>query len=134
MAGKYNLSELEYELMDYIWKYENGVYFKDLSEHFIVKLGKHWKRPSLRTFLLRLQEKGFIEIDQTTRRSYIYKATKTKEEHIQNWTKNLLEEAYDNSIKNFVCALNGGITLSKEDVSELRDMIDEWDTEQNEQQ
>ncbi len=125
MAGKYGLSELEFELMDYIWEHENGVYFKDLVEYFIEKGGKAWKRPSLRTFLLRLQEKGFLQIDQSSKRSYIYMATETKKEYIQRWTQNLLAEAYGDSIGNFICALNGGEGLSQKDIEELKKIIDE---------
>ena len=54
MAGKYNLSNLELELMEFIWQHEDGVYFKDLIQHFVKECGKEWKRQSLRTFLLNL--------------------------------------------------------------------------------
>ena len=62
---KYDLSDLELEGMDYIWSHEEGVLFKDLAQYFITEQGKEWKRQSLRTFLLRLEEKGFLRIEQT---------------------------------------------------------------------
>lgn len=122
---KYDLSDLELEVMDYIWSHKEGVLFKDLVQHFITEQGKEWKRQSLRTFLLRLEEKGFLRIEQTARRSYIYIATQTKQQYVQKWTKNLLNEMYSSSLKNFVCALTGGEKLSKKEIEELKDMIEE---------
>ena len=112
---KYDLSDLELEVMDYIWSHEEGVLFKDLAQYFITEQGKEWKRQSLRTFLLRLEEKG----------SYLYIATQTKQQHIQKWTQNLLNEMYSSSLKNFICALTGGEKLGKKEIEELKDMIEE---------
>ena len=122
---KYGLSDLELEVMDYIWSHKEGVLFKDLAQYFITEQGKEWKRQSLRTFLLRLEEKGFLRIEQTARRSYIYIATQTKQQYVQKWTKNLLNEMYSSSLKNFICALTGGEKLSKKEIEELKDMIEE---------
>lgn len=122
---KYDLSDLELEVMDYIWSHEEGVLFKDLAQYFITEQGKEWKRQSLRTFLLRLEEKGFLRIEQTARRSYLYIAIQTKQQHIQKWTQNLLNEMYSSSLKNFICALTGGEKLGKKEIEELKDMIEE---------
>lgn len=122
---KYDLSDLELEVMDYIWSHEEGVYFKDLAQYFITEQGKDWKRQSLRTFLLRLEEKGFLRIEQTSRRSYIYIATQTKQQHVQKWTQKLLNEMYSSSLKTFICALTGGEKLSQKEIAELKEMIEE---------
>jgi len=124
MAGKYNLSNLELELMEFIWQHEDGVYFKDLIQHFVKECGKEWKRQSLRTFLLNLVNKGVLEI-RKDEKAYIYAATCTKKEHIQKWTRKLLEEVYDASLTNFLCALGGETELSEEEMNELKEFIEE---------
>lgn len=124
MAGKYNLSSVELELMEFIWQHKNGVYFKDLMQHFVKDCGKEWKRQSLRTFLLNLTHKGVLEIRKDGK-VYVYAATCTKKEHIQKWTKKLLEEVYDDSLTNFLCALGGETELSEEEMTELKEFIEE---------
>lgn len=85
---------------------------------------KEWKRQSLRTFLLNLTHKGVLEIRKDGK-VYVYAATCTKKEHIQKWTKKLLEEVYDDSLTNFLCALGGETELSEEEMTELKEFIEE---------
>ena len=79
----------------------------------------------VKDIFIKIGGKGFLRIEQTARRSYLYIATQTKQQHIQKWTQNLLNEMYSSSLKNFICALTGGEKLSKKEIEELKDMIEE---------
>ncbi len=124
MSGKYNLSTLEMEIMEFIWRRERGVYFRDLMRHFVKEGGKQWKRQSLRTFLLNLVAKGALEI-RKDEKLYVYVASCTKDEYIKRWTKKLLRDVYDGSLKNFLCALGGRLDMDKEDMLELREFVED---------
>ena len=40
---KYDLSDLELEVMDYIWSHEEGVLFKDLAQYLLQNKAKNGK-------------------------------------------------------------------------------------------
>ncbi len=122
MTQKYNLSSLEWEIMEFIWEQKEGLYFRDLMQHFVKEGGKQWKRQSLRTFLLNLEKKGALEIKKHEK-FYMYVPVSTKEGHIRKWTKNMLKEFYNGSLKEFLLALKGDTGLSEQEMSELREFL-----------
>ena len=51
----------------------------------------------------------------------------TREEHIHNWTVEMCESSFDNSIGKLIAAYAGGEKLSKEAADELREYLRQYE-------
>ena len=113
------LSETEFEIMQYIWgcSNETEIITKSIMEHFEGQ-GKDWKLNTLNTFLKRLEMKGLIRAESKGK-IYVYYPKMTYEEYEQKRAMCVLETGFDNSIKKFLVALNGGKGLDSTEVEEL---------------
>ena len=66
---------------------------------------------------------GMIEAERGATPYNTYYPTCTKEQHIHNWTKKMVEECYGNSISRLMCALIGEGTLTEQEAEELRKLL-----------
>ena len=57
--AKYNLSEAEYEIMEYIWKQNCMLKFSDIME-FLSEKGHEWRKQTIVVQLSRQKSKLFI--------------------------------------------------------------------------
>lgn len=124
MKKEYGLTKTEMEIMEFLWSRSQKAGFKEMLEYFTINLQKDWKKQTLSTYLLNLQRAGLIAADAVGKNYYYYAAV-SKEEHIHNWTRELLKQSFGNSLGNFVAAFSGGEKLSKEETEELRQFLDE---------
>lgn len=122
MEKKYGLTYTEMEIMDYLWLQKREVTFKEIMSYAEEKLHKNWKRQTLSTYLKNLQLVGLVKA-VNNKKNYSYYATCTKEEHIHNWTKDLVKNLYGNSIEKFMYAFSGGCKLNKEVADRLRELL-----------
>lgn len=118
MRSKYHISDTEYEVLKMLWKQKESVRQSQLLELF-QKEGKEWKRQTLNTFLSRLEEKGLVK-----REKGMVCASLGEEEFKFCQMQNALERLYDGRISSFVAAFQKKQALSKEEVEELRKLID----------
>ena len=65
------LTRLEERIMQCIWNYQGEVPFLDLIETVKEKLNKDYKRTSIRGYLFRLEEKGYIKVTKKGRKAYV---------------------------------------------------------------
>ena len=65
------LTRLEERIMQCIWDYQGEVPFLDLIETVKEKLNKDYKRTSIRGYLFRLEEKGYIKVTKKGRKAYV---------------------------------------------------------------
>ena len=68
--------------MQCIWDYQGEVPFLDLIETVKEKLNKDYKRTSIRGYLFRLEEKGYIKVTKKGRKAYVQPLI--DEEHMAN--------------------------------------------------
>lgn len=122
MQKHYGLTEIELEIMEFLWKSQKGITFKEIMNYINNDLEKGWKRQTLSTYLKNLQLLGFIYAD-TSKKNFVYFPTQTKEQYIQTWTRDLVEKQYENSITKFMSAFTGTKGLSKEEAEELRKLL-----------
>ena len=78
--AKYNLSEAEYEIMEYIWKQNCMLKFSDIME-FLSEKGHEWRKQTVQTFLTRLIEKGVLKAQKDGNYRLYYPAM-SEEEYI----------------------------------------------------
>lgn len=126
MEKKYGLSATEYEIMDYFWRSDSPRYFKDILQYFNTLGNKEWKKQTLSTFLKILQERKLIRSEKIGAK-LAYFPVCTREEHIHNWTVEMCESSFDNSIGKLIAAYAGGERLSKEAADELREYLRQYE-------
>lgn len=125
MEKKYGLSATEYEIMDYFWNAGAPQYFRDILQYFNEVIGKNWKKQTLSTFLKILQDRNLLlSFKEGTKLKYY--PTCTKEEHIHNWTVEICETSFNNSIGQMLAAYSGGKKLSKASADELYEYLKKY--------
>ncbi len=110
------------EIMNYLWKHEDGLSFRKIYDHFTLECGKEWKRQTLYTHLTILADKGFINIEGTRRRMIYYPAV-SLEDYRQDYANNVVTKTYDGSLKKFVAAFTGQQALNTEEAKELIELV-----------
>ena len=107
------LTSVEEMIMKCIWNYGKEMPFLQLGKELKEKYDKEYKRTSIRTYLFRLEEKGYLNviIDKES-----YKKEKAGE---------ILEEWFDGSAKELLSAISGNI--KKDDTEELKGILDGFD-------
>ncbi len=126
------ISESEQEIMLAIWNAEDE---KSITASYLEEIfgeEKGWKKTSILTFLSRLVEKGYLSCEKKGKTNF-YQPLISYEKFSSKESKNILHKLYRNSLKNFVSALYDGEELSKQDVKELRDFLDEISAEEKSQ-
>lgn len=119
MVGRYDVSNTEREILEYLWENNDTVRSRDLLEVFNEK-GKKWKPQTLNTMLFRLNEMGLVIRERGTVR-----AAYTKQEYDSMVANDILETSYAGKLSNFVAALTGGATISDEVYEELKKLIED---------
>ncbi|MBU9728206.1 BlaI/MecI/CopY family transcriptional regulator [Diplocloster modestus] len=120
LCGKH-LPEAELEIMQVVWKCEEPV-----SASYILseQTGRDWALPTLMTVLSRLTQKGFLICEKHGRNNY-YRPAVSEESYKAAEGKTMLKKLYRNSFPDMVASLYNGKAIQKEDLLELKKMIDE---------
>lgn len=122
------LGDAELEIMQVIWKEKDLV----TSNYILNELkGKrNWGLSTLMTVLSRLEEKGFILCDRSTRTN-MYSTIVKENDYMTQESKNFLDKLYDNSIQRLISTLYSNKVLENADLAELRQFLDELEVEDN---
>lgn len=110
------LPEAEYEVMNAIW---NGV--PPLNTAYLMEaVGKEkgWKAPTLISFLVRLQDRGYITSEKKGKERY-YTPVAEKDEYIRNITAQFIEKYHGGSFVNLLDTLYSNQNLSEGDIDDL---------------
>lgn len=110
------LGIVESKFADIIWNNE------PLSSGELVKLAEQqleWKKSTTYTVLKRLCERGIFQNDNGRVTSQI-----TRDEFYAMQSESFVEETFDGSLPAFIAAFTTRKQLSKEEIKEIRKMID----------
>lgn len=114
------LSESELNIMMKFWERNSPMTLEEV-QNAVVEY--NWTDNTVRNFLARIVNKGYLKIDKIGRKNlYVPLVT---DEYIEKSSKSLLEKLYDNSVQHFVAGLYESNSLTKEDILELRDYLDD---------
>ncbi len=116
------LPDSEFELMLEIWNSDKPVCALDLKDIFADTKG--WAITTILTMLGRLESKGFVSKEKKGKTFY-FTPIITKEEYAAGYGNFFLQKMFGNSIKNFVACLATSKEVSKKDLDELRQYLDE---------
>ncbi len=118
------MSATEFYILKYLWTRETPATFAEIMNHFNNVEMKEWKKQTVNTFLTRLAQKGFLNIDKSGKRA-IYIPSVTSQKYYEQYAQQIVDDSYQGSIKNFLCAFTGGHKLSSEEKSELMAYLEE---------
>ena len=59
------MSATEFYILQYLWTRETPATFSEIMVHFNETEHKEWKKQTVNTFLSRLSQKGFLNIDKS---------------------------------------------------------------------
>ena len=123
-----NLSASETVIMKAIWDAKEDSSIPDLIDKLREEYGKDYARTTVVTFLLKLSDKGFVRTYRKGKLSYAH-IMKSEEDYK---AKLLSEEAdfwFEGQVPKMVSALVSKRELSKQDVAEIRSLLDGLDDE-----
>lgn len=122
-----NLSASETTIMKAIWDAGQDISIPDLIELLRTDYGKDYARTTVVTFLLKLSDKGFVRTYRKGKLSYAH-AMKSEADYR---TKLLNEETdywFEGSVSNLFSALCSSRGLTKDEIGEIRSLLDDMDT------
>lgn len=66
------MSATEFYILQYLWTRETPATFSEIMVHFNEEEKKAWKKQTVNTFLSRLAQKGFLNIDKSGKELSIF--------------------------------------------------------------
>lgn len=118
------LTNVEEVMMKCLWDYGKEMPFLQMGDELRDKFHKDYKRTSIRTYLFRLEDKGYIKVEKRGRKAYITTLIKG-EDYKEEKAANILDEWFDGSARELFSALSKKIP--SKDQEKLKDMLDEMD-------
>lgn len=116
------LPDSELAIMRLIWEAGKPVGTGYLAD--ILAREKEWSRSTIQVLLARLEEKKFVECRKKGRLKF-YTPVIEQEVYRQSETRSFLAQFYGNSYKGLVAALVQEEKLSKEDIKEIMEMLED---------
>lgn len=114
------ISDSELEVMHVLWDAGAPLPVADIRRELQARRG--WESTTIKTLVQRLVTKGAIA--QEKREIYYYTPLVTEKEYNDWATEHLVRKLYRGSAKNLVAALVRADELTKEDIDELRSMLE----------
>ena len=112
------MSATEFYILKYLWSRETPATFSEIMTHFNEEEKKEWKKQTVNTFLTRLAQKGFLNIDKSGKRA-IYIPSVSRKKYYEDYAQQIIEDYYEGSLKNFVCAFTENHKLTSNEKEEL---------------
>lgn len=119
------ISEAEWEVMNPLWE-TPGLTALNITE----KLNNGWSPKTVKTLLSRLVKKGVITYTEKNH-TYYYEPLYSKKDCTLQESEHLISRVFDGSLQALVANFIDSNKLSKEDIQELRKIIDNAPTEKN---
>lgn len=116
------LPEAELELMMIIWDAKEPISRMEIEEQ--LDGNKDVVASTLLTLLSRLEKRGFVGREKRGKVNF-YTALVPQEQYLKVEGQNILQRMFRGSLSNFVTALYTGEKLSKQDIEELKNFLDE---------
>ncbi len=114
------LSNSELEIMVKLWDAEKPMSFEEIYK---AVEERNWEESTVRSFIQRMMTKGFIQSEADGRKR-LY-SPKVSRNYIDRQSQNLISRLYDDSVQNFIAGLYQNNALSKQDLQELKDFLEE---------
>ncbi|WP_286235092.1 BlaI/MecI/CopY family transcriptional regulator [Thalassotalea sediminis] len=122
------ISHAEFEVLDALWQQ-----YPATANQVIERLNqqKPWHDKTVKTLLNRLVKKEAISYEKQ-QRSYLYTPLLDKETYTQNQSANLIERLFSGRVSPLIAGFAKDNKLNKDDINELKAIIDTWEQTQDE--
>ena len=110
------LPESEFDVMCAIWDLPAPVTTPALMK--AIGNDKGWRAPTLISFLVRLEERGFIRSEKPGKERHYYPVVE-RDSYMTEFTRRFLKQYHSNSITSFLDTLAGGNSLDPAHFDEL---------------
>lgn len=120
------LTASELIVMKAIWDGDHEMALAEITKHVNEDYGKAWKPQTVSTFLAKLVSKGFIRMKRLSR-SITYEVTVPQEDYKLLQARKFINFWSDGSVTGLVAALYHEKPATKEELDEMRRLIDELD-------
>lgn len=119
MKKTFQISESEWLVLQCLWK-QSPLEIKEILSMLREKTG--WNANMVRTLVVRLQEKGAIGAEKSSR-FYRYYPIAVEEDCIQAETQSFLNRVFEGSPVKMIAALTGNGSLTEQDCREIEAML-----------
>lgn len=116
------LSEAEWSVMEVLWQGESFA-LKDITN--ALSEVNAWSKNTVYTYLSRMEAKGLVKIDHTSRAPYC--AAVSRETCAKKERDELLSKVYSGATTDLIAAFLKESPISKEEVERLRSLLDEME-------
>lgn len=121
------LPDAELEVMKAVWAAREPVTRAQLEQ--LLGSKKQWAPTTILAMLTRLEQKGFLKREKQGR-AYRIRPLVSQEEYIQVESQSALGRMFGGSAKNLIAALHQCHALSRQEVQELADYLEELKQEE----
>lgn len=116
------LPDAELEVMKAVWAAEEPVTRTQLEQ--VLGSKKQWASTTILAMLTRLEQKGFLEREKQGR-AYLIRPLVSREAYLQVESQSALGRMFGGSAKNLIAALHQCHALSRQEVQELADYLEQ---------
>lgn len=122
-----DISKTEYQVLDVLWKLAPCS-----ANELITELNKSqdWHEKTVKTLLSRLLKKQAIAFTKRGR-EYIYSPCISKKDYQGQESQSFIKRLFKGKVSPLVAAFAENESLSKEDIAELKQLIDSWEETHN---
>ena len=101
------MSATEFYILKYLWSRETPATFSEIMTHFNEEEKKEWKKQTVNTFLTRLAQKGFLNIDKSGKRA-IYIPSVSKKKYYEDYAQQYADQGYQEVVDERLEAFQAG--------------------------
>ena len=120
MATLPQISEAEYEVMKIVWKYA-PVSTNEITEKLLRTTA--WSPKTIQTLIKRLVAKGALTYEKQSR-MFVYTPLINENEYVRQESSSFLKRFYDGNITTMLSAYITDEKLSKEEIEQLRSILE----------
>ncbi len=113
-----DLSKTELEIMQVLWDGGGEMSPRAIWDIFLDR-GRDWKRQTLNTLLLRMEEKGVVE-----KRWGSVRVLCSELEFKHQQSEEMVRESFNGSLSQFMAAFTGNHRISEADARELEELVE----------
>lgn len=117
------ISDAEAVVMEVLWE-RSPRYAEDVVSELVAR--GHWAKPTVKTLLNRLLNKGVVSAARDGRR-YVYTPVLAREEWVRSQSTGLLDRVFGGRVAPLVAHFSEQGRLTDADIAELRKLIREID-------
>jgi len=111
MSEKYNLTPVEFELMDILWKIGQGTVRDVMSQ---LSASRDLAYTSVSTILRILEQKGILSAKKSNQKRHIYSPIFSKEKFAQHSVSKIVDQVFSgNSVELVAYLMNKNITIDE---------------------